>query len=115
MKKLIFTLLIAAPLLTISFASKAHDPKMHMKKAEKANCGALVKMKNGNEKMDMSDPIMIAMMKKCEKQLKAEMKDHEEMVSESPASKDMKHEKMKHDEIKEKKGVKKHKDDEHNH
>ena len=65
MKKIIQTLLIAAPLLAISFASMAHDPKLHKKKPERANCAALDNINKDKEKMEMTDPIMIAMKSKC--------------------------------------------------
>ncbi|MBL4765719.1 MAG: hypothetical protein JKX67_10660 [Colwellia sp.] len=55
--------------LTLSLAANAHDPSMHVKKAEKANCS---KMDHSN--MDMNDPVAIAMMKKCMKQAAADKK-----------------------------------------
>ena len=45
----------------------AHDPKEHMDKAEKADCSAMDKM--DHKKMDMNDPVMQAMMKKCKTEM----------------------------------------------
>lgn len=58
---------------------------MHAKKAEKADCS-----KMEHSKMDMNDPVAIAMMKKCMNQAKAstDKMDHSKM-------KDMDHSKMK--------------------
>ena len=41
----------------------AHDPALHTKKAEKPKCEAMKNM--DHSKMDMNDPVMMAMMKKC--------------------------------------------------
>jgi predicted regulator of Ras-like GTPase activity (Roadblock/LC7/MglB family) len=65
---------------------------MHVKKAEKADCS-----KMDHSKMDMKDPVAIAMMKKCMKQ--------------AEKSKDkMDHGKMDHSKVEKKDG-----DNEHNH
>ncbi|NQZ23990.1 MAG: hypothetical protein HRT53_18340 [Colwellia sp.] len=58
--------LVLIPTITLSMAATAHDPKMHAKKAVKADCS-----KMDHSKMDMKDPVVIAMMKKCKKQAKA--------------------------------------------
>ena len=55
--------LILVPAITLSMNASAHDPKMHAKKAEKADCS-----KMDHSKMDMKDPVAVAMMKKCMKQ-----------------------------------------------
>jgi hypothetical protein len=57
---------------------------MHAKKAEKADCS-----KMDHSKMDMKDPVAVAMMKKCMKQSKSSMEkmDHSKM-------KEMDHSKM---------------------
>ena len=95
--------------MTLSFASHAHDPKLHAKKAEKANCAPFEKMKKDNKKMDMTDPVMLAMMKKCEKQ--AQKGEHsKQAMDEKMDHKKMDHKKMDHKEMKEKK-----KDDDHQH
>ncbi len=43
--------------------SFAHDPAEHAKTAEAPDCEAMKKM--DHSKMDMNDPVMQAMMKKC--------------------------------------------------
>lgn len=85
MKTLTKIALILVPALTLSVTVAAHDPSMHAKKAEKADCS-----KMDHSKMDMKDPVAVAMMKKCMKQGKASMDkmDHSKM-------KDMDHSKMK--------------------
>jgi hypothetical protein len=92
MKTLTKIALVLIPAITLSMAATAHDPKLHVKKAEKADCS-----KMDHSKMDMKDPVAIAMMKKCMKQ--------------AEKSKDkMDHSKMKKTEQKKKDG-----DNEHNH
>jgi hypothetical protein len=91
--------LVLVPAMTLSLTATAHDPKLHVKKAEKADC-----TKMDHSKMDMKDPVAIAMMKKCLKQAKK--------------SKDkMDHSKMDHSKMKttEQKTKKKDGDNEHNH
>ena len=63
MKTLTKIALVLIPTITLSMAATAHDPSMHAKKAEKADCS-----KMDHSKMDMKDPVAIAMMKKCMKQ-----------------------------------------------
>lgn len=77
--------LVLIPTITLSMTATAHDPKMHAKKAEKANCSKI-----DHSKMDMKDPVAIAMMKKCMNQAKAstDKMEHSKM-------KDMDHSKMK--------------------
>ncbi len=86
--------LISIPAITLSMSAIAHDPSKHVKKAKKADCS-----KMDHSKMDMKDPVTIAMMKKCMKQAEA---DHKSM-------KDIDHSKMK------KSAPKANKKDEHNH
>ena len=57
--------LVLIPTLTLSITASAHDPKLHVKKAEKADCS-----KMDHSKMDMKDVVAVAMMKKCMKQMK---------------------------------------------
>jgi hypothetical protein len=88
MKTLTKLALVLIPTITLSMAATAHDPSMHVKKAEKADCSNM-----DHSKMDMKDPVAMAMMKKCMKQsekAKKSMKDmdHSEM-------KDMDHSEMK--------------------
>lgn len=58
-----FTPIIAFAALGTAFSAQAHDPKEHMKDAEKPDCAAMKNM--DHSKMDMSDPVMQAMMKQC--------------------------------------------------
>lgn len=97
MKTLKKLALVLLPTIVLSMAATAHDPSMHVKKAEKADCS---KMDHG--KLDMNDPVAIAMMKKCMKQSKAAKK----------SMKDMNHSKMKSIENKD---IKKDDHNEHNH
>ncbi len=77
--------LVLIPAITLSLTANAHDPSMHVKKAKKADCS-----KMDHSKMDMKDPVAIAMMKKCMKQAEADKK----------AMKGMDHSKMKKEEHK---------------
>jgi len=99
MKTLTKLALVLVPAITLSMTATAHDPSMHAKKAEKADCS-----KMDHSKMDMKDPVAIAMMKKC-------MKQAEKSKANMDNSK-MDHSKMKNDEhkVKNKDG-----DNEHNH
>ncbi|MGC1508722.1 hypothetical protein, partial [Ketobacter sp.] len=54
-------------LFTTVTSAQAHDPKEHMKDAEKPDCSAMKDM--DHSKMDMDDPVMQAMMKKCMKDM----------------------------------------------
>jgi hypothetical protein len=77
MKKINKTLIISASLMALSLSVSAHDPSEHAKKATKADCTSYNKMVESGKKMDMADPVMMAMMKKCKNQ--AENHDqHEE-------------------------------------
>ena len=53
--------------LGIAFSAQAHEPKEHMKDAEKPDCTAMKNM--DHSKMDMNDPVMQAMMKQCMKDM----------------------------------------------
>jgi hypothetical protein len=55
--------LLAIIAMGVTFSAQAHDPKQHMKNAEKPNCKTMENM--DHSKMDMSDPVMQAMMKQC--------------------------------------------------
>lgn len=54
---------VSAMLLALS--AQAHSPKEHMKEAQAPDCAAMKDM--DHSKMDMNDPVMQAMMKKCMK------------------------------------------------
>ncbi|MGB3621908.1 MAG: hypothetical protein WBA20_11220 [Ketobacter sp.] len=61
------SLLLAITAFVTTTYAQAHDPKEHMKDAEKPNCSAMKDM--DHSKMDMDDPVMQAMMKKCMKDM----------------------------------------------
>ena len=108
MKTLTKLALVLIPTITLSMTASAHDPKMHVKKAEKADCS-----KMDHSKMDMKDPVAVAMMKKCMKQSKSSMEkmDHSKM-------KEMDHSKMKgmdHSKMEKKENNKANSDDHQNH
>jgi len=86
LKKASKIVLVLIPTISLSMAATAHDPSMHVKKAEKADCS-----KMDHSKMDMTDPVAIAMMKKCMKQAEKsnDKMDHSKM------NKEMDHSKMK--------------------
>ncbi|GAC19531.1 hypothetical protein [Paraglaciecola arctica] len=90
--------LVLIPTLTLSMTASAHDPKLHAKKPEKADCS-----KMDHSKMDMKDPVAMAMMKKCMKQAEASSDkmdgkmDHSKMMDDKMDDKDMKKD-MKKDE-----------------
>jgi hypothetical protein len=83
--------LVLLPALTLSMTAAAHDPKLHAKKPEKADCS-----KMDHSKMDMKDPVAMAMMKKCMKQAEASSDkmdgkmDHSKMMDDKMDDKDMK-------------------------
>ena len=84
MKTLTKIALVLVPAITLSLTAAAHDPKLHVKKAEKADCS-----KMDHSKMDMQDPVAVAMMKKCMKQAeksKANM-DHGKMTKDEHKTK----------------------------
>uniref|UniRef100_UPI0025D761C4 hypothetical protein n=1 Tax=Neptunomonas sp. TaxID=1971898 RepID=UPI0025D761C4 len=58
-----FSVLIAVPALMLAFYAQAHDEKEHMKTAESPDCAAMSGM--DHSKMDMSDPVVMAMMQQC--------------------------------------------------
>jgi uncharacterized protein involved in copper resistance len=74
MKTLTKIAIIVIPALALSLSANAHDPSMHVKKAEKANCS-----KMDHSKMDTKDPVAMAMMKKCMKQAEQAKMDHSKM------------------------------------
>ncbi len=68
--------LVLIPTITLSTAALSHDPEMHKMANEKADCKNM-----DHSKMDMKDPVAMAMMKKCMQQSeKTEIKvDHSKM------------------------------------
>jgi hypothetical protein len=54
---------LAVPALLLAFSAQAHEPEEHMKDAEQPDCMAMKDMDHST--MDMNDPVMQAMMKKC--------------------------------------------------
>jgi hypothetical protein len=87
--------LVLIPTITLSMTSTAHDPKMHVKKAEKADCNSM-----DHSKMDMKDSVTMAMMKKCMTQTQANKEeldmDHSNMKMDH-SKMDMNHGNMKMD------------------
>tara|TARA_R110001599_G_scaffold131507_1_gene307484 strand:- start:3791 stop:4105 length:315 start_codon:yes stop_codon:yes gene_type:complete len=104
MKTLTKLALVLIPTMALSLSATAHDPSLHVKKAEKADCS-----KMDHSKMDMKNPVAIAMMKKCMKQSKAE--DHLLKTEDHSKMKEMDHSKMKQTES----NAAKKDDQEHNH
>lgn len=76
--------LVLIPSISLSMTATAHDPSLHAKKAEKADCS-----KMDHSKMDMKDPVAIAMMNKCMKQAEKsnDKMDHSKMNSKMDHSK----------------------------
>jgi hypothetical protein len=62
-----FTASILLSAMVIAAPAQAHDPSLHKEKAEKPDCAAMEGM--DHSKMDASDPVMQAMMKKCGEQM----------------------------------------------
>ena len=67
MKTKTLTFALALSTLAFTLSAQAHNPKEHMKNAEKPDCSAMKNMDHG--KMDMNDPVMQAMMKQCMKDM----------------------------------------------
>jgi len=57
------SVLVAIPALMLAFSVQAHGEKEHMKTAENPDCAAMSTM--DHSKMDMSDPVLMAMMQQC--------------------------------------------------
>lgn len=74
------TYLLLASFFAMSSA-QAHDPSEHTTKTEKPKCEAMKNM--DHSKMDMKDPVMMAMMKKCMSE-KPDESLHNEDVAKSP-------------------------------
>ena len=55
--------LMALPLLLVTLAAFAHDPSEHSATNSKPDCAAMDSMDHAS--MDIKDPVMQAMMKKC--------------------------------------------------
>tara|TARA_R110002167_G_scaffold255305_5_gene461720 strand:+ start:61 stop:417 length:357 start_codon:yes stop_codon:yes gene_type:complete len=105
--------LVLVPTLTLSMTASAHDPKLHAKQPEKADCS-----KMDHSKMDMKDPVAMAMMKKCMQQAEASSDkmdgkmDHSKMMGDKMDDSKMMNDKMD-DKKMEEKNMKK--DDHSNH
>lgn len=80
MKKIIKVITSTLLLLAIANTTFAHEASKHMKNAEKPKCEAMSEMDMA--KMDANDPVMMAMMKKCE----SSAENHSDMDT-SPAVK----------------------------
>ncbi|WP_339772512.1 hypothetical protein [uncultured Paraglaciecola sp.] len=91
--------LVLIPALTLSMTAAAHDPKLHAKQPEKADCS-----KMDHSKMDMKDPVAMAMMKKCMKQAEVSSDkmdgnmDHSKMMDDKMDHDNMDEKDMKKDE-----------------
>jgi hypothetical protein len=87
--------LVLIPIITLSMTATAHDPKMHVKKAEKADCSNM-----DHSKMDMKDSVTMAMMEKCMTQAQTDKEeldmDHSNMKMDH-SKMDMDHGNMKMD------------------
>mgnify|MGYP000179811523 CR=1 FL=1 len=70
MNKKFYMSLIALPLVFSVMTVQAHSEAEHMENAEDPNCEAMKGM--DHSKMNMSDPVMVAMMEQC----KDKMNDH---------------------------------------
>lgn len=75
MKIKTLNLLLAVPALTLTLAVQAHDPKEHMASAETPDCAAMNTM--DHSKMDMNDPIVMAMMQQCMSTMKHSQNESE--------------------------------------
>ncbi|UTF61241.1 MULTISPECIES: hypothetical protein [Gilvimarinus] len=69
------TSILLSTLLTTTLAAQAHDPKEHKKDAENPDCSEMKNM--DHSKMDMDDPVMKAMMKKCKKDMHHDNENNE--------------------------------------
>jgi hypothetical protein len=63
MKNKQLSVLVAVPALMLAFSAQAHSEKEHMKTAENPDCAAMSTM--DHSKMDMNDPVLMAMMQQC--------------------------------------------------
>lgn len=58
-----FSVLLAIPTVMLAFSVQAHSEKEHMKNAESPDCAVMNSM--DHSKMDMNDPVVMAMMRQC--------------------------------------------------
>ncbi len=63
MRKKIASFFVIASIMMLATSVYAHDPSEHNKKTEQPNCNVMASMDHSS--MDMSDPVVQAMMKKC--------------------------------------------------
>ena len=63
MNKITLNVLVLSITAVFAVSAHGHDPKEHMKDAEKPDCAAMKNM--DHSKMDMNDPVAMALMKKC--------------------------------------------------
>ncbi|HDZ16336.1 hypothetical protein LCGC14_0695190 [marine sediment metagenome] len=82
----IITFIMALSTAVFTLSAQAHDPKEHMKNAEKPDCTAMEKM--DKSKMDMQDPITQAMMKQCMDTMDMDMDEKAEDENESQSHAD---------------------------
>lgn len=62
------------PAIALSTTVYAHDPSEHAAQGEKPNCSAL--QNKDKKQMNMSDPVMQAVMKKCAKAMHEDAMEH---------------------------------------
>lgn len=94
MKKKQLGLLLAVPGLMLAISAQAHSDKEHMKTAENPDCAAMSTM--DHSKMDMKDPVVMAMMQQCMSDMQhgskaAERKSHGHGTHMSDAGKSGEH------------------------
>ncbi|ACV26709.1 MULTISPECIES: hypothetical protein [Kangiella] len=73
MKHQLFNIVLTISVLVFTSSVQAHDPKEHMKEVEKPNCESM--KADEHSKMDMKDPVIQAMMKKCQQEMKHDQED----------------------------------------
>lgn len=88
-KKLFWRVAFPALFLGLSLqAVQAHEPSEHMEEDEKPDCSKMKDM--DHSKMDMDDPVMRAMMKKCMGEMHQDETAPEESQSEDPKGEETK-------------------------
>lgn len=88
------TYILAIAALGTTLTAQAHDPKEHMKDAEAPNCASMHNMEHG--KMDMDDPIMVAMMQQCMDEMHGDKNQATEEAEKEMAESESMHEHSEH-------------------
>lgn len=76
MKKYFLLCLVSLPAMMLALYTQAHDPKEHMQNTEKLDCSAMKNM--DHSKMDMDDPVVLAIMEKCKEHMDDENEKKED-------------------------------------